>query len=77
MDLPPLEDLLEGETSRVEWKQSDRDANEILQAVCALANDLESSGKPGWLLLGVDNSGRPVGLGTLSPQARDEAIQKP
>lgn len=74
--------LLVGETSRIEWKQSS-DASYLLPAVCALANDLEGCGQPGYLLIGVDKHGHPVGATDdrrqpllASGQATDEALQK-
>ncbi|WP_394821329.1 helix-turn-helix domain-containing protein [Pendulispora albinea] len=42
---PLLDDLLSGESSRVEWKETGTDAKKVLRAVSALANDLEGSGK--------------------------------
>ena len=42
------------ESERVEWKESDRDTNGSLQAVCALANDLEDSRRPGFVVIGWD-----------------------
>ncbi len=48
-----LEYLLQGETDRVEWKSSPRKTDQILQAVCALANDLGASSQPGYLVIGV------------------------
>lgn len=66
-----LEKLLASETDRIEWKSSSRDTDEVLRAVCALANDLGSSGTAGHLLIGVDKKGAAVG--TL---ASDEEIQR-
>jgi ATP-dependent DNA helicase RecG len=63
-----LDELLRTESDRVEWKTSDREA---LQAVCALANDLGGTGRPGYLLLGVDKSGAVVGV-----DASDEAQKR-
>jgi len=55
-----LTDLLLGESPRIEWKQS-VDAVDIIHAVCALANDLEDSQQPGYVVLGVDKLGKIVG----------------
>lgn len=62
MDLQLLERLLNREDERVEWKESPRDANEILRAVCALANDLGGTGAPSYLLIGVTKTGQIVGV---------------
>lgn len=72
MDLQLLERLLNGESERVEWKESARDSEEIYRAVCALANDLGDSGEPGYLVLGVTKSGDVVGV-TDDPRKLDEA----
>lgn len=49
--------LLDGESERVEFKESASDTKKIKQAICAFANDLTNSGKPGVILIGVnDNS---------------------
>ncbi len=52
---------LAAEGDRVEWKQSARDGDEILRAVCALANDLGDSASPGFLVIGLDKRGQLVG----------------
>lgn len=57
-----LREALAGESERVEWKQSTSDASDILHAVCALANDLGDSRRPGYLVLGIANDGRIVGI---------------
>lgn len=62
---------LAAESQRVEWKQSAKDAGEILQAACAFANDLAGNGQPGYLVIGVDKRGSAVGA-----DASDEALQK-
>ena len=63
--------LLGGESDRIEYKQSPN-ANDVLQAVCALANDLGSTGAPGYLLLGVRDDRSIAGVdidgGTLDEQ---------
>ncbi|MBI4567825.1 MAG: putative DNA binding domain-containing protein [Planctomycetes bacterium] len=59
------------ESERLERKQTDRDADSVLQATCALANDLGDSRRPGYLVLGVDKTGVAVGVDTS-----DEAIQR-
>lgn len=61
MNGPKIEDLLAGETPRIEWKENP-EARDILDAICALANDLEDSRQPGFLILGVDKRGRAIGV---------------
>lgn len=64
----PVEDaglralLADIESDRVERKSSLADKQKIEQAVCAFANDLAGSRKPGVLCIGVDDAGKPVGL---------------
>jgi ATP-dependent DNA helicase RecG len=53
---------LAGETERVEWKQSSRSPEPILQAACALANDLGNSGRSGFIVLGLAKDGTMVGV---------------
>jgi ATP-dependent DNA helicase RecG len=62
---------LAGEGERVEWKQSARDGDEILRAVCALANDLGDTGLKGFLVIGLDKRGQVVGV-----DASDAALTK-
>ncbi len=58
-----LEALLSDmESQRVERTSSASDMEEIQQAVCAFANDLPNTGKPGVLFIGVDDKGKPAGL---------------
>ena len=82
MSFASIEALLTGESPRIEWKQN-ADATDLLQAVCALANDLEDSKQPGYLILGVDKHGRSVGVTdksgkplALSGTAMDERQQQ-
>jgi len=56
-----IKSLLVTETDRLEWKESSRE-DKILQAVCALANDLGDSRRPGHLLVGVDKNGKIKGI---------------
>lgn len=67
-----LREALASESERVEWKQSQSDVGDILRAACALANDLGDSRRPGYLVLGVANDGRTVGL----PGDLDQEQQK-
>ncbi|MCU0694330.1 MAG: putative DNA binding domain-containing protein [Polyangiaceae bacterium] len=62
MDEEQLQRLLATEDDRTEWKESTRDANDIFRSICALANDLGRSYRPGFLLVGVNNRGELVGV---------------
>lgn len=75
MDVDEITLALTEETERVEWKQSLRDRDDALRAVCALANDLGDSRRPGFFVVGVDDKGAPVG-GYSTPAERDSAQQK-
>lgn len=57
-----LELLGDLESDRIEHTRSPNDTDKFAQAVCAFANDLPQHGRPGYLLVGVDEQGRPVGL---------------
>ena len=59
------------ETYRIERTISTTDKDKFGEAVCAFANDMPDSGKPGYLLIGVYNDGRLSGL-----KATDELLQK-
>lgn len=50
------------ERDYVERKAALTDKNKVGQAVCAFANDLPDRGRPGILLIGVHDDGRPAGL---------------
>jgi ATP-dependent DNA helicase RecG len=53
-----LDNLLRsGERDRVEFKPSLSQAKEIRQTICAFANDLPGHGKPGYLVIGLENDG--------------------
>lgn len=49
-----------GESDRVEFKASVN--ADLREAVCALANDLGGSGRPGYLFVGVRNDGSCAGV---------------
>lgn len=49
------------ESERVERTRSLTDTDKFCEAICAFANDLPGSGKPGYLVIGVDDAGVPVG----------------
>ncbi len=69
-----LRKLLQSEDERTEWKQVLKDSTGILQAVCALANDLGDSRSPGTLLIGVAKNGNVLGV-NASGSKRDEEQQ--
>lgn len=69
-----LAQLLETETDRIEWKESAGDANKILQAVCALANDLGDSKQPGFLVIGVKKDGSPRGVNATLIDEEQQAL---
>lgn len=50
------------EADRVELTTSTGDTNKFSEAVCAFANDLPDHRQPGYLIVGVDDSGRFAGL---------------
>jgi ATP-dependent DNA helicase RecG len=64
-----LENLLKTETDRIEWKETVADSDDILHAVCALANDLGDSKQPGYLIVGVKKDGSLIGI-------NEEALDK-
>lgn len=59
------------ETATLEFKREATDRNAIRKAICALANDLPGAGG-GYLVIGVDDKGQPVGGLDVS----DEALLK-
>jgi ATP-dependent DNA helicase RecG len=46
------------EADRMEFTVSTADTTKFSEAVCAFANDLPGHGQPGYLVIGIDNSGR-------------------
>jgi ATP-dependent DNA helicase RecG len=71
VNLPPEEDPVDAatlasitvaESEWVEWKENAASSETIRKAVCALANDLGGRGAPGYLIIGLDDQGRPTGL---------------
>jgi ATP-dependent DNA helicase RecG len=60
-------------TSQVERTVSIGNTDKFCQAVCAFSNDFDRSGKPGYLLVGVDDSGRPSGQKFTDQMLRDLA----
>ena len=58
------------ESYRIERTKSTTDSDKFCQAICAFSNDLPKSGKPGFLLIGVNDDGSLSGL-----KATDELLQ--
>lgn len=54
--------LADLESDRVERTISTTNTDKFAQAVCAFANDLSNHREPGYLLVGVDDAGKPSGL---------------
>ncbi len=62
-EIQELERLMSDlESDRVERKASINDREKIRQAICAYANDLPGDRAPGYVFIGVDDSGNPVSL---------------
>jgi ATP-dependent DNA helicase RecG len=63
LEIQELEKLMSDvESDRVERKQSIADPERIRQAICAFANDLPGHRAPGYVFVGVNDSGKPVSL---------------
>ncbi len=71
MDSHELAELLRTESDRVEWKESAKNADDVFQPVCALANDLGGSGEVGFVLFGVKKDGSVVGVDTRGRRLDD------
>lgn len=54
--------IAKGEVDRVERTRSTTDTNKFREAICAFSNDLPGYGKPGYLLIGVNDDGSSSGL---------------
>jgi predicted HTH transcriptional regulator len=67
--------IFRGESPHVERKSSHRDQSEILQAVCAFANDLEGVHRSSFVVVGVRDQGTPTGEYD-DPEIADKAQQK-
>ena len=65
------------ETYRVERTASTTDKDKFGEAVCAFANDMPDTGKPGYLLIGVRSvknsarAGKRIRFGRKLPQTKD------
>ena len=57
-----LELLRGGESDRVEFVESAKDADKIREAICAFANDMPGNRQPGVVFIGADDNGNPTGL---------------
>ena len=65
MNKKTVRDLIRSkETFRIEKTISTTDTDKFCQAICAFSNDLPNSGKPGYLLIGVNDDGHLNGLRT-------------
>ncbi|MBK6659802.1 MAG: putative DNA binding domain-containing protein [Proteobacteria bacterium] len=63
MNEQELTDLIANhEADRVEFTTTTRDTDKFSEAVCAFANDLPGHGRPGHLVIGVDDKGRYAGI---------------
>ncbi|MDP2752489.1 MAG: ATP-binding protein, partial [Rhodocyclaceae bacterium] len=63
LTIETLQALLgELESDRIERTTATRDTDKFAQAVCAFANDLPNHRQPGYLVIGVNDKGSPVGL---------------
>ena len=63
IDSAQLTQLLhESETDRVEKTQAVADADKFCRAICAFANDLPDHRLPGYLVIGVNDTGEPTGM---------------
>ncbi|HEX3748897.1 MAG TPA: ATP-binding protein [Bryobacteraceae bacterium] len=54
--------LADGEADRIERSTATRDTDKFSEAVTAFANDLPNYRQPGYLVIGVNDDGAPVGL---------------
>lgn len=58
-----LQDILnDTESYHVERTTATDNADKFCQAICAFSNDLSASGKSGYLIIGVEDSGKRSGL---------------
>ncbi len=65
------EDLTSTEADRIERTRSTKDTTKFREAICAFSNDMPEHGKPGYLLIGVEDDG------SLSPNvAITDDLQK-
>lgn len=57
-----LELMADLESDHVERTVSTKDKNKFCEAICAFSNDFPNRQKPGYLMIGVDDQGKPSGL---------------
>lgn len=63
ISLTDLKQLLQDiESDRVEKTESVSDTDKFCEAICAFANDLADHRLPGYLIVGVNANGRPIGV---------------
>jgi len=65
--------MLDLENDRVERTVSTTNTDKFGQAICAMANDLPNHGKPGYLMLGVTDSGEVSGIEVTDNLLKDIA----
>lgn len=76
--MPPedIEALFREETSHIEWKES-HESKDLLDAVCAFANDLADRKQEGYVVIGVNSrTGKPSGKYPQATTNTDEIQQK-
>jgi len=61
------------ESAQSERTVSTHNTDKFCQAVCAFANDFDRTGKPGYLVIGVDDAGVPVGASITDELLRNLA----
>lgn len=61
------------EADRVEFTISTNDTTKFSEAVCSFANDLPNYGRPGFLIIGVENSGTIAGVSVTDELLRNLA----
>lgn len=54
MNPADLDDLLQRESARVEWKRQAAEVEDVVKTLSAFANDLEDSRQGGWVVCGVE-----------------------
>lgn len=76
MTLTDLDSLFHEETAHIEWKES-HEAKDLLDAVCAFANDLSDSKLPGVIVIGVNSrTGAPSGKYPIESTDADQIQQR-
>jgi len=74
-----LGDLLRREDSHVEWKRGVADVEDVVKTLTAFANDLDGTGRGGWVVCGVeeqsDSHGFPIARLVASRPAESERFR--